>query len=461
MILGLTKGNYKEIMKKKNHKSPVTVGFVALGCPKNIVDSEVMLALLGQAGFVLGGNPDRADVVVINTCGFIAPAKEEAVEAIRRAVRQKSRGKVRKVVVAGCLSERMGQALKDEVKGIDAIVGLAQRDSIAQIIADCLSERELWREAVPGPHIHDDRGRLLITPGHWAYLRISEGCDRKCSFCTIPSIRGRFRSKPMELVLDEARELVQNGAVELSIIAQDSNYYGRDLKIENGLVKLTAEIEKLDGLQWIRLMYLYPSGINEPLLEAMAQSRKILHYADIPIQHINDRILKCMRRADTKENNLRLITRLRELIPDTILRTTVIVGYPGETEAEFEELLEFVQWAKFDALGCFSFYAEPGTPAAELDNQLPDAVKQERADRLMKLQQSLVFEKMDSWIGKTLTVLVDETTADGAIGRYYGQAPHIDSLCLIGHCDESPGAFIQARVVGRDGYDLCVEKIKC
>lgn len=443
-------------MKKKIQNQVTTVGFVALGCPKNIVDSEVMLAQIGQAGFVLSGDPDRADVVVINTCGFIAPAKAEAISAIRQAVNQKRRGHIRKVVVAGCLSERMGEALRQEVKGIDAIVGLDQRDRIAEIVAACLEGRSLRREASV-PEIHDDRGRLLITPAHWAYLRISEGCDRKCSFCTIPSIRSRFGSKPMEMVLDEARELVENGAVELSLIAQDSNYYGRDLKLENGLVKLIGEMEKLESLRWIRLMYLYPSGVDDALLEAMAKSDKVVHYADIPVQHINNRILKCMRRADTKEKNLHLIERLRTRMPDVVLRTTMIVGYPGETEAEFEELLEFVRWAQFDALGCFPFFAEPGTPAAELADQLPDKVKHKRADRLMQTQQEIVFAKMDNWKGKELTVLVDDNDSDGAVGRHYGQAPHIDSVCLLAPCDAPPGTFINARVTGRDGYDFEVE----
>lgn len=444
-------------MKKNRTNRPVTVGFVALGCPKNIVDSEVMLAHIGQAGFVLSGDPDRADAVVINTCGFIAPAKDEAIDAIRRAVRQKKRGQIGKVIVAGCLSQRMGELLRQEVRGIDAIVGLNQRDHIAEIVAACLEGRSLRREPAH-PSVHDDRGRLLITPGHWAYLRISEGCDRKCSFCTIPSMRGRFRSKPMEMVLDEARELVENGAVELSLIAQDSNYYGRDLKIENGLVRLIAELEKLESLQWIRLMYLYPSGVDEPLLEAMARSKKVVYYADIPVQHINNRILKCMRRADTKEKNLHLIEQLRTRMPDVVLRTTMIVGYPGETDAEFEELLEFVRWAKFDALGCFPFYAEAGTPAAELPDQLPDEVKHERADRLMQTQQEIVFAKMDNWKGRELTVLVDDNGPDGAVGRYYGQAPHIDSVCLIDDCDDPPGTFITAKITGRDGYDVVTRK---
>jgi ribosomal protein S12 methylthiotransferase len=331
-------------------------------------------------------------------------------------------------------------------------------------VAACLGQAPSL-PAFPGsdatriPAIHDDRGRLLITPGHWAYLRISEGCDRRCSFCTIPAIRGRFRSKPMEMVLDEARELADNGAVELSIIAQDSNYYGRDLKLQNGLVKLAAELEKLETLRWIRLMYLYPSGIDEPLLEAMAQSKKVLHYVDMPIQHISDRILSCMRRADTREKNVHLIERLKALIPDAVLRTTVIVGYPGETEAEFEELLDFMRWARFDALGCFAFSAEAGTPAAQLAGQIPEAVKQERVDRLMQTQQTLAFEKMDAQIGRPLTVMVDENGPDGGIGRYYGQAPHIDSVCLIEDSTDEPGTFIQTRITGRHGYDFCVKKI--
>ncbi len=450
--------------KNKQSQSP-TVGFVALGCPKNIVDSEVMLAQIGQAGFVLSGDADNADVVVINTCGFIAPAKSEAIEAIRQAVRQKKKGRIRKVIVAGCLSERMGEALRDEVNGIDAIVGLGQRDTIADVVAACLQNRNTGILPVNNadaavPHIHDDRGRLLLSPAHWAYLRISEGCDRKCSFCTIPSIRGRFRSKPMDIVVDEARELVENGAVELSLIAQDSNYYGRDLKIENGLVKLIAELEKLERLRWIRLMYLYPSGVDDALLDAMANSQKVLHYADLPIQHISNRILKCMRRADTREKNIRLIEQLRAKMPDVVLRTTFIVGYPGETEAEFEELLEFVRWARFDALGCFPFFAEPGTPAADLPDQLPDSVKHDRVDRLMRTQQEIVFAKMDSWVGKELTVLVDEVGGRDIIGRFYGQAPHIDSICRITGGRPKPGQFVNTTITGRDGYDFQVRAVK-
>ena len=450
-------------MAKINTKNPVTVGFVALGCPKNIVDSESMLARIGQADFVISPDPDNADVVVINTCGFIAPAKEEALDAIRQAVDQKEKGCVQKVVVTGCLSERMGQNLADEVPGIDAIVGLAQRDNIAQVIADSLNveKSDLPKSYLEATDIsiHDDRGRLLITPQHWAYLRISEGCDRKCSFCTIPAIRGKFRSKPMDVVLDEAKELVKFGTVELSVIAQDSNYYGKDRKIKNGLIRLIDELEAVPALQWIRLMYLYPAGIDDALIEVIAESKKVLPYIDMPIQHINNDILKSMRRADTKEHTMRLTEKLRAAIPDVVLRTTAIVGYPGESDQQFAELLDFVKWAQFDALGCFPYFPEIDTPAAKLPNQIPDEIKNQRVDELMSLQQNIIFEKMDAQIGRDLTVLVDETYEDHAIGRYYGQAPHIDSICKIANCTAHTGRFIRAKITGRDGYDFLVKQL--
>ncbi len=449
-------------MAKTSKKQSVTVGFVALGCPKNIVDSESMLARIGQADFIISPDPDTADVVVINTCGFIAPAKEEALDAIRQAVSQKKRGKVRKIVVTGCLSERMGQALSDEIPEIDAVIGLAQRDRIAEIIADCLDTQrppasKTHLESL-GVTIHDDRGRLLITPQHWAYLRISEGCDRKCSFCTIPAIRGRFRSKPPEVVLDEARELVEFGAVELSLIAQDSNYYGRDLKLENGLIRLIEQLEQLSSLQWIRLMYLYPAGIDDALINAIAQSKKVVPYIDMPIQHINNSILKSMRRADTREHTVELIEKLRASIPDVILRTTVIVGYPGETQARFEELLDFVKWAQFDALGCFPYFAEDDTHAASLTGQIPDTVKDERVDALMNTQQQIIFDKMDLQIGRKVKILVDEVLNDQAIGRYYGQAPHVDSICIVENCTYHTGRFINAQITGRNDYDFLVKQ---
>jgi len=442
-------------------KQKITVGFIALGCPKNLVDSERMLAEIAQAGFLITAEPDNADVIVINTCGFIAPAKAESLEAIKHAVDKKCSGDIKKVIVAGCLPEREGQQLFGQVDGIDAVVGLGQRDNIARIIKKTLScgqpatyldqQRDI---------IHDDRARLLITPGHWAYLRISEGCNHRCSFCTIPVIRGRFRSKPRELVLAEAAELVSAGAVELNIIAQDSTYYGRDLKIRNGLAGLVSELEKIAGLSWIRLMYLYPAGIDDKLIETIAESEKVVHYLDIPIQHVNNKILKAMHRPDTKDQLRRLIEKLRCAMPEIVLRTTIIVGFPGESDRQFIELLDFVKWAQFDALGCFKFYAESGTTAAQMPGQVPEKVKQQRLEELMLSQQKIAFAKNKNRIASKLTCLVDSVDSDRlSQGRFYGQAPHIDSLCIIKKCSAKPGQFINTKVVGTKDYDLLVEQI--
>jgi len=445
--------------KKQNN---AIIGFVALGCPKNIIDSEKMLAEIVQAGFLITEDPDNADVVVINTCGFIAPAKAEAIEVIKHAVHCKLNGAVKKVIVAGCLSERLGRQLFEQTDGIDAIVGLGRRDNIAQIIGDTIRSSQPAAFLAKSPHtISDDRTRLLITPSHWAYLRISEGCNHKCSFCTIPSIRGLFRSKPEQLVMAEAAELVSAGVVELNIIAQDTTYYGRDLKIKNGLSRLLNKLESIDRLMWIRLMYLCPSGIDDRLIETIATSEKVVHYLDIPIQHASSEILKAMRRPDTKDRLQRLIEKLRSAIPDCLLRTTVIVGFPSETNRQFKELLDFIEWAEFDALGCFKFYPESGTIAGAMPAQVPDRVKQQRLDELMLTQQKIAFAKNKNRIGSKLTCLVDSNdNKDTAQGRFYGQAPDIDSICIIKNCSAEPGQFIDAKVVGTKDYDLLVRQME-
>ena len=447
-------------MAKKQRKKDVTVGFVALGCPKNIVDSERMLAEIAQGRFLIMAEHREADVVVINTCGFIAPAKEEAFEVIREALKCKSKGAVKKVIVTGCLAERMGKEMLKEVEGIDAIVGLGSRDRIANIIDETIGAREtiIYLDRQPD-FISDDRERLSVTPRHWSYLRISEGCDHKCSFCTIPAIKGRFRSKSEELVLSEAAELVSAGAVELNVIAQDTAYYGKDRQIKDGLAGLLKELERTEGLEWIRLLYLYPIGITESLIRTIAESEKINHYVDMPIQHINDKILKEMRRPDTKEQICELIEKLRSVIGDIVLRTTVIVGFPGETDEQFEELLEFVKWARFDALGAFIYYPEEGTEAAKMVNQVPEQVKQERFDLLMRIQQEIAFEKNEGKNGAELTCLVDSVSKGNSRGRYYGQAPEIDSVCIIKNCSAKPGELIKTKVVGTKDYDLVVEQI--
>lgn len=460
-------------MATKKQKN-VTVGFVSLGCPKNVVDSERMLAEIAQAGFLITAEPDNADVVVINTCGFIEPAKKEALDAIKHAVDCKAGGSVKKVIVAGCLSQRLGRQLFNQVDGIDAVVGLGERDNIAQIIEKTIRSNKpaAYLGHLP-EQCSDDRTRLLITPRHWAYLRIGEGCNHHCSFCTIPAIKGRFRSKPIDMVLDEAAELVSAGVVELNIIAQDSTYYGRDFKMKmvrqahhheqsrrNGLSKLAKELEKISGLRWIRLMYLWPAGITNKLIETVAKSEKIVHYLDTPIQHVNNRILKAMRRPDTKERLQGLIENLRSRLPDIMLRTTLIVGFPGETDQQFAELLEFIKWAEFDALGCFKFYPESGTDAAKMYAQVPDKVKQQRLEELMLTQQKIAFAKNKRRTGSELTCLVDSVDGNGnGLGRFYGQAPDIDSVCIIKSCPEKTGKFIKTRVIGTKDYDLVVEQV--
>ncbi len=446
---------------KRTKDSPVTVGFISLGCPKNVVDSERMLAEIAQSDYVIVSDPQDADVVVINTCGFIEPAKLEAFEAITGALAWKKTGPVKKVIVVGCLAQRMGAELLNEFPEINAVVGLGQRDDITAVISRTLKSNK------PGTYlghsdsqIANDRVRLRTGPAHWAYLRISEGCDHNCSFCTIPSIRGRFRSKSLQQVLDEARELVDSGAIELNIIAQDTTSYGRDLKIKHGLAQLLTHLQSLTQLSWIRLMYLYPLGITDQLIETISAADKVVHYFDMPIQHINDRILKDMHRPDTGKKILETIGKLRRAFDDCILRTTLIVGFPGETDLQFEELLDFVRKVKFDALGCFKYYRESGTPAAAMPNQVPEDVKDHRVHELMLTQQQIAFEKNEQRIGTQLTCLVDSLEADGsAHARFYGQAPEIDGICILNRCSVRPGQFIETKVSDTKDYDLLVEQI--
>jgi ribosomal protein S12 methylthiotransferase len=442
----------------KRRKKPITVGFVSLGCPKNLVDTETMLAHIAQAGFLITADPEQAEVVIINTCGFIEPAKTESLGAIRDAISWKGKGTVRKVIVAGCLPQRFGRQPAEQLEGADAIMGLAYRDHIADIIHQTYtSDAPVIYLEKPLDAVFDDRARLLTGLGHSPYLRISDGCSHRCSFCTIPSIRGPFHSKPPELVVAEAEELVSAGAVELNIIAQDTSSYGRDLKIKDGLSTLITQLEKIPGLTWTRLMYLWPAGINENLLDTIAASRKVAHYLDIPIQHVNNRILNAMRRPDTHESLHRLIEDIRSAIPDIILRTTMIVGFPGESDSEFSELLDFVNWAKFDALGCFTFFPESGTTAAELPDQIPEQIQTERLERLMLNQQQTAFAKNNARIGTTIVCLVDTIGSEGSTtGRFYGQARDIDSVCIIKNCSAQPGDFVTTKVTGTKDYDLVV-----
>ena len=437
------------------------MGFVALGCPKNVVDSERMLAEIVEAGMLISSDPFAADVVVVNTCGFIEPAKIESLDVVAQAVAEKRAGRVRRVIVAGCLSQRLGRQLLEEADGVDAVVGLQHRDNVVQIIRKTLSTDRVgvYQESL-SDSATDDRTRLRIGPGHWAYLRISEGCNHRCSFCTIPMIRGPLRSKPFELILSEARELASSGAVELNLIGQDTTVYGRDLKLKEAPASLLEQLSQTPDIAWLRLLYAYPTGITERLIETIAGSEKVVRYLDIPIQHASDPVLKAMRRPDTQASLRRLIEDLRAAMPDIVLRTTLIVGFPGETDREFTELLDFVRWAQFDALGAFPYCREAGTPAAEFPGQVPEELKQERLDTLMLAQQEIAFAKNAGRVGQRLTCLVDAVDAEGVgEGRFYGQAPEIDSVCVIDNCTATSGQFIEVEVTGNQDYDLLVRQI--
>src|SRR5438876_6527175 len=383
-----------------------TFAFVSLGCPKNLVDSERMLGKLAQDGYALVPEADGADVVVVNTCGFIEPARQESLAVIREMLALKEQGKVGAVVVAGCLAERKKEDLLKEVPEVDHIVGVFGREEIAQVVDRALSQhleqRSLFR---PAPiKALEDTARLRITPRHYAYLKISEGCDRLCTFCAIPGMRGKHVTKPMEEVLREARELVEDGVRELNLVAQDTTYYGMDLYGRVRLAELLGELDALEGLEWIRVLYAYPIHFTDELIETLAGAEKIVPYLDLPLQHINDRMLRRMQRKVNRAETEELLGKLRHAIPGLALRTTFITGFPGETEAEFEELLAFVQAQRFERVGVFPYSLEPGTPAARLPDHLPEPLKLERRNRLMEVQQDMAFAWNQGWVGRELEV---------------------------------------------------------
>src|SRR5437016_3665662 len=366
-----------------------TYAFVSLGCPKNLVDSERMLGKLAQDGYVLTPETEGADVVVINTCGFIEPARQESLGVIREMLALKKQGKVGAVVVAGCLAERKKDDLLKEIPEVDHIVGVFGREEISQVIdralAQRLEQRSLFR---PAPvRAQEDTARLRITPRHYAYLKISEGCDRLCTFCAIPGMRGKHVTKPMEQVVHEARERAADGVRELILVAQDTTYYGLDLYGRVRPAEVLRELDRIAGIEWIRVLYLYPVFFSDELIETLATAKKIIPYLDMPLQHINDRTLKRMQRRVRRREIEELLAKLRASIANLTMRTTFIVGFPGETQAEFAELVDFVQAARFERCGVFTYSFEPGTPAVKLDGHLDEALKQERRARLMETQQ--------------------------------------------------------------------------
>jgi ribosomal protein S12 methylthiotransferase len=433
--------------------------FVSLGCPKNTVDSERMLGKLAQDGYALQPDAAGADVVVVNTCGFIEPARQESLAVIREMLALKKAGKVGAVVVAGCMAERQRDVLLEQVPEVDQIVGVFGREEIAQVVdravAQSTEQRSLFR---PAPvRALEDTARLRITPRHYAYLKISEGCDRLCTYCAIPKMRGKHVTKPIEEVVREANELAADGVRELIIVAQDTTYYGMDLYGRTRLAELVRELDRVDGIEWVRTLYAYPEHISDELIDTLAGSEKVVPYLDMPLQHINDRVLRRMiRRVDRKATEA-LLHKLRAKWPDLALRTTFIAGFPGETDAEFEELRRFVADYKFERVGAFPYSLEPGTPAEKLDGHVPEDVKRDRVNAIMEVQQRVAFGWAQAQVGKEHPVVIDGPDpefASHARGRTAADAPEIDCAVRVKGKNLRPGDFVRVKVTAADGYDL-------
>jgi ribosomal protein S12 methylthiotransferase len=438
--------------------------FVSLGCPKNLVDSERMLGMLRLDGYELVNDPKGADFAVVNTCGFIEAARTESFAAIDEMLELKRRGDLKGLIVSGCLAERQKESLLVDRPGIDSLIGVFGREEVTKIadrlVGGLAEQRSVFH---PAPtHPLPDTARLRITPKHFAFLKISEGCDRLCTFCAIPKMRGKHESKEFEEVVAEARELAADGVRELVIVAQDTTYYGMDLYGETRLVQLLAELEKVEGLDWIRLMYFYPMYVSDELIDAIAGSKRIVPYLDMPLQHASDRMLKRMQRRVGRDETVELLAKLRSRIPNLVMRTTFITGFPGETDADFDELVEFVREQQFERLGVFTYSFEPDTPAAKLPDHLPEEVKNERRAALMAEQQEIAFAWNDKQVGRQFDVLIDGAVPEQPnawIGRSYADAPDVDGVVYVTGEELSAGAIVPCEVVGRSEYDLVAAQV--
>lgn len=474
------------------------VGFVSLGCPKNLVDGEVMLGYAQQAGHEITADAEGADVIVVNTCAFIDNAKQESIDAILEMAQQKRDGKCSRLVVTGCLAERYREELRKEIPEIDALLGTGELPGIVEALRPISDVRpptsdvrsqpltfhkkrtlptsaagsrtpaaEVPPAKAPAPtYLYDaETPRVVTTPKHFAYLKIAEGCDYTCAFCIIPTLRGEYRSRTRESIVAEARALAARGVKELLLISQDTTFYGIDRQERGALAALLRELNAVDGLEWIRLLYLYPTTITDDVLAAMAECDKVCRYVDLPLQHASADVLKRMRRPGNRQTYDRLLTRIRERVPGVTLRTTFIVGFPGETDADFRELESFVDDTRFDHIGVFTYSHEEGTRAHAMDDDVPAAVKRRRRDRIMARQQRIVGERQAALTGTEVPVLVDGPSPEHELvlqGRLEGQAPDIDPVVYLTDCDPSAferGQLIRARIVGAQGYDLLVSPL--
>jgi ribosomal protein S12 methylthiotransferase len=448
------------------------IGFVSLGCPKNLVDLEVMLGLVEHAGHEITPDAEDADVVVVNTCAFIDRAKQESIDTILEMAELKKQAASRRLVVTGCLAERYREELQREIPEIDAVLGTGQVPDILRAIqatvdspppsVNPLTFHRPPRFGIDLPtYIYDaDTPRRLATPAHYAYLKIAEGCDYKCAFCIIPKMRGHYRSRPIESIVTEARALASRGVKELLLISQDTSFYGVDRQERGALPRLLRELNGVDGLEWIRLLYLYPTTISDDVIDAIADCDKVCKYIDLPLQHASDSVLKRMKRPGTRAGYETLLARIRARIPGVTLRTTFIVGFPGETDADFQELLAFVDAVAFDHLGVFTYSHEEGTTAYALEDDVPAATKERRRNTLMARQKQLVARRQKRRLGERLRLVIDGPSDEHELvlrGRVQGQAPEIDPLVYLTECDPSAyeqGRFLDVEIVGAREYDL-------
>ncbi|MCS7209912.1 MAG: 30S ribosomal protein S12 methylthiotransferase RimO [Fimbriimonadales bacterium] len=440
-----------------------TVRLITLGCAKNEVDSEEIAGVLQRAGYQLDPHTDTPDVVIINTCGFLEAAQREGMQVIREALQLKRQGKTQRVIVAGCMVQRLGDSLKQLLPEVDAWVGVGQMARFAEIVDSTRLARQPLVDIQPPHHRWADVSSRLRSRAPWtAYLKVSEGCDHKCTFCTIPSFRGRHVSKPIERVLEEAHWLVQHGAKEINLIAQDTTQYGYDLYKKCMLPTLLHALNEIEGIEWIRIHYAYPSRITDELIETMALLPKVAKYLDVPLQHADAKILRAMCRPGDGTSYLNMIAKLRAAMPEIAIRTTFIVGFPGEGEEEFQNLLRFMQAAQLDRVGAFIYSREKGTPSAQMPHQVPFRVKRERFDRLMRFQQPISLARNQQFVGKTLRVLIEGYSDDGtyAIGRSHRDAPDVDGLVYVRNCTVQPGTFVEVQITKADVYDLWGEVLR-
>ena len=433
---------------------------ISLGCDKNLVDTEVMLGLLRNEGYEFTDDESEADIIVVNTCCFIGDAKEESVNTILEMAEWKKAGRCRVLIVAGCLAQRYQKEIMEEIPEVDGCLGTASYDEIAGVIKKTLEGKQELRFESLDRLPYTESGRIVTTGGYYAFLKIAEGCDKHCTYCIIPSLRGPYRSVPMERLMKEAEELARGGVKELILVAQETTLYGVDLYGHKALPELLSRLCRIGGIQWIRLQYCYPEEITQELIDTIKSEEKICHYLDIPIQHASDQVLRRMGRRTTRQQLKDIIGHLRQEIPDIALRTTLISGFPGETQEDHEELMDFVDEIEFERLGVFAYSQEEDTPAADMADQIPDEVKEERRDEIMELQQDIAFEKSESMVGRVLEVMIEGKVADenAYVGRTYMDAPGVDGLLFLNTEEELlSGDFVRVKVTGALEYDLIEE----